>query len=295
MGTAAAQEGILMSLLLGAHCSAAGGPLKAVERARYLESDAMQIFTKNERQWKGRPLDPAETEAFRRARAEAGLIAVVSHDSYLINLASGKPDIAEKSVAAFRDELERADLLGLDGVVSHPGSHTGDGIEAGIARFAERLGAILAAHAGRALALLEVTAGQGTSLGSSFGEIAAILAAIPAKERARVGVCLDTCHAFAAGYDLSTKTGFSAMWREFDRLIGMDRLKCLHLNDSKRELGSRVDRHEHLGKGALGELPFRLLMTSEEFRRVPKIIETEKSDDLHEDVENLAFLRRLAR
>lgn len=284
-----------VGLMLGTHVSVAGGFLKACDRAEFLGVDCAQLFAKNERQWKGKPIAAEDAAGFRERREAIGLAVVVSHDSYLINLASGKEEIVEKSVAAFADELDRADLLGLEWVVTHPGSHTGDGADVGIERFAARLDAILSPRAPGAGVLLEVTAGQGTALGASFEEIARILEGLSPAAKRRAGVCLDTCHAFAAGYDLSTAAGFRSTWKEFDRLIGMDRLKCLHVNDSKKGLGSRVDRHEHIGQGALGELPFRLIMTSEEFRGVPKILETEKSEDLHEDVMNLALLRGFAR
>lgn len=284
-----------MRLNLGAHVSVAGGLAKAVERARFLGIDVAQIFTKSERQWIGKPLDPDEVDAFGTLRHEAGLATVVSHDSYLINLATGKPDGLAKSTAAFADELDRAERLGLLGVVTHPGAHLGDGIEVGIERFATALDGILDRHAGKTKVLLETTAGQGTSLGAKFEEIAAIINGLSAKSRKRVGVCLDTCHAFAAGYDLSTESGFRAAFAAFDRAIGLDRLLCLHVNDSKKPLGSRVDRHEHIGQGLMGETPFRLLMTSAEFRGIPKILETEKSEDMHEDVMNLGLLRGFVR
>lgn len=281
-----------MVLAFGSHMSTSGGVDLALGRAEELELQSCQIFSKNERQWKAKPLEPAVVERFRLELERTGISKLVVHDSYLINLASPKPDIHEKSLAAFRDELERCDLLGIPYLVTHPGAHTGSGIEAGIQQFARSLNVVHdAIPDNRALTLLETTAGQGTTLGRSFGEIAAIIDQVEAKER--VGVCLDTCHIFAAGYDYRTPELYARMMHEFDSTIGLDRLKVIHLNDSRFQLGSNRDRHHHIGKGEIGLEGFRQFVNDSRLVGIPGILETEKDPHGEHDRRNLTTLRDL--
>jgi deoxyribonuclease IV len=282
------------NLLLGAHMSVAGGLDKAIGRGVGVGCTALQIFTKNANQWRAKPLADEDIARFKDTLSASPIAptAVVAHDSYLINL--GSPDDAkwEQSVAAFTDELRRCDQLGVPFLVTHPGAHMGSGEEAGLARVAEGLTRALA-ETERATVLLETTAGQGTHLGHRFAHLARLLELTPPEHLERVGVCLDTCHVFVAGYDLSTPEGYAATWAEFDREIGRDRLRVLHLNDAKKPLGSRVDRHEHLGKGCIGETGFRLIMNDPLLRARPMLLETPKGDDCAEDRENMDFLRGL--
>jgi deoxyribonuclease IV len=282
------------NLLLGAHMSVAGGLDKAIGRGVGVGCTALQIFTKNANQWRAKPLAEEDIARFKDTLAGSPIApaAVVAHDSYLINL--GSPDDAkwEQSVAAFTDEVRRCDQLGVPFLVTHPGAHMGSGEEAGLARVAQGLARALA-ETERTTILLETTAGQGTYLGHRFAHLARLLELTPPEYLDRVGVCLDTCHVFVAGYDISTPEGYAATWAEFDREIGRDRLRVLHLNDAKKPLGSRVDRHEHLGKGSIGESGFRLIMNDPLLRGRPMLLETPKGDDCAEDRENMDFLRGL--
>jgi deoxyribonuclease-4 len=281
-----------MSLDFGSHVSASGGVDRTLQRAVDVGATSCQIFSKNERQWNAKPLDPAVVERFHQERERTGVGQMVVHDSYLINLASPKEDVLGKSLAAFQDELERCDTLDISYLVTHPGAHTGSGVEAGIARFAESLNQIFDVIPGnRAITCLETTAGQGTTLGRTFEEIAQIIEKVEAKER--VGVCLDTCHIFAAGYDIRTQDDYDAVMMEFDRVIGIDRLRVLHLNDSKFGLGMNKDRHEHIGDGAIGIDGFRAVVNDVRLAGLPAILETEKDDAGENDRRNLALLRSL--
>ncbi|HEY64816.1 MAG TPA: deoxyribonuclease IV [Caldilineae bacterium] len=277
---------------LGAHMSIAGGVSKAFDRGEQVGCEAMQIFTKNQNQWRAKPLEPEEVERFYRRQRETGIGPVVAHDAYLINLASPDDALWEKSLKAFIDELERAEALGLLGVVMHPGSHTGAGEEVGLDRIARALDRAHAATQGfRVLTILEITAGQGTNLGYTFEQLAAIRQAVD--DPARVGVCFDTAHALAAGYEFRTPDTYAAMWEHFDEVLGLDLIKCFHLNDSKRDLGSRVDRHTHIGQGYVGLEAFRLLINDPRFDGLPMLLETPKGPDMKEDIENLRVLRSL--
>lgn len=277
---------------LGAHMSTAGGVSKAFERGRSIGCDTMQIFTRNQNRWDSKPLTPEEIERWHAAAASTGIAPVVSHASYLINLGSPDDALWEKSIEAMVDELQRAEALGLLGVVVHPGAHMEQGEEAGIARVIAGLDRVHAATPGfRTLTLLEITAGQGSTLGYRFEHLAAMRQGVAEPER--VAVCFDTCHAFAAGYDLRTPETYAATMAEFDRVIGLELLKCFHFNDSKGTLGNRKDRHEHIGKGGIGLSGFAHILNDPRFVHVPMILETPKSDDMHEDVENLAVLRSL--
>lgn len=279
--------------LLGAHMSVAGGLEKAFTRLGKVGGEALQIFTRNQRQWRAAPVSREEAARFRGAWQEAGQPPVASHGSYLVNLASNKAEAVAKSRAALTEELERCAVLGIPFLVIHPGSHLGDGVEAGIVRLAANLDAVLAASIGTetVTVLLETTAGQGSGLGASFAELAAIIDR--SRHDHRLGICYDTCHAFAAGYDIRTPAAYRKTFDEFDRLLGLDRLKFFHLNDSLKGLGSRVDRHTHIGQGAIGRQGFRLLLNDPCFASHPMTLETPKGDDLAEDIENLAVLRAL--
>lgn len=276
----------------GAHMSIAGGVDKAIDRAETAGCDTVQIFTKNNNQWKARPIAPESAERFTERIEEVGIREVVAHNSYLINMASAKDDLWEKSVDAMRIELERCEFLGVPYLVSHPGSHVGAGEEFGIQRIADALNRLHNDLPGyRVMTLLEITAGQGSALGYRFEQLAEIRARVTEPER--VGFCFDTCHAFAAGYELRTPEGYAETMAAFDEILGLENLKVFHLNDSKRELGSRVDRHDHIGDGFIGLEGFRHLVNDPRFADHAGILETPKSEDLHEDVENLRRLREL--
>lgn len=280
-----------MSLLIGVHVSISGGIDQAVPRAAALGSTALQIFTKNASQWRGKPIGDAEAQAFRRALEASPIRAVVAHDSYLINLAAPPGENRDKSLTAFADELERCALLGVPALVMHPGAHLGAGETVGIARVAEAFRALFAAAPPEVTVLLENTAGQGSYLGRSFEQLAAIMEQVP---NGRFGVCFDTCHAFAAGYDIATAAGCQAVLAEFDRVIGLQYLKAFHFNDSLKGLASHVDRHASIGAGALGTEVFATILRDPRFAAVPKILETPKGDNDELDRVNLALLRQLA-
>jgi deoxyribonuclease IV len=257
--------------------SVAGGLPRAVERARVHGCDALQIFAKNANQWQGRVLPREEVREFRARVRASGIRPVVSHASYLINLAAASEPLRSQSIAAMGDELDRAEALGLMGVVLHPGCYTVGSAAEGLDRIAGALVDLLRERRrGRTMVLLEHTAGQGTSLGATFEQLAAIIART--NDHRRVGVCLDTCHLFASGYDIVSPEGFANTFRQFGRLVGFDRLKAFHLNDSKKPLGSRVDRHEHIGRGCLGLEPFRRIVNDRRFRELPMLLETPKGE-----------------
>lgn len=261
----------------GAHMSVAGGMPRAVERAVVHGCDALQVFAKNANQWQGRPLPADEIAAFRAAVDRAGLVAVVSHASYLINLATEDDQLAERSMTAMADEIDRAESLGLLGAVLHPGAATSGQIGSSLRAIAERLHRLLDARPhGHTKVLLEHTAGQGSTLGSRFEELAEILHAM--NGHPRVGICLDTCHLLASGYDLATEDGYRATFEQFGRVIGFDRLAVFHVNDSKKPLGSRVDRHTHIGEGFVGLEGFRRLVNDPRFAETPMLLETPKGE-----------------
>jgi deoxyribonuclease-4 len=273
--------------------SIAGGCQNALTRGRDVGCDAVQLFTKNASQWKAKPLLPEDVARFQATLEETGYNpdALVVHDSYLINLATPDDTLWEKSIAAFGEELDRAGALGIPGVVTHAGAHMGSGEEAGVTRIAAALDRVLSERPTGSLVLLETTAGQGTCLGYRFEQIASMIE--QSRYPDRIGVCLDTCHVFVAGYDLTTPEGYEGTLLEFDRLIGLDRLKAIHLNDAKKPLGSRVDRHDHIGQGSIGLEAFRLLVNDPRLRHIPMVVETEKGPDGAEDRMNLATLRGL--
>ncbi len=281
-------------LLLGAQMSIAGGVDLAPLRGQEVGCRAIQLFTKSSNQWRARPLPPEEIERYRANLQATGITQAVAHDSYLINLASTDPALHQRSMAAFLEELERAEALGIPHLVTHPGAHMGAGEEAGLRQVSNGLRELLKRTKGyRVQVVLETTAGQGTSLGHRFEQIAILLDQIGLPER--TGVCLDTCHIFAAGYDIRTPDGYADVLGTFDQVVGLSRLKVIHLNDSKKDLGCRVDRHEHIGKGAIGLEAFRCLVTDPRLRGLPMILETPKDGDfVSADRRNLKTLRRLA-
>lgn len=280
-------------LLIGAHMSIAGGIHKAFEHGIRAGCRTLQIFLKNSNQWQGKILTDDDRRMYREAQKESGIAPVVAHISYLINLASPDPALYKKSLEAFIEEMRRANFLGVPCVILHPGSHMGAGPDEGVARVAHALNRALDRVEPPVRILLENTAGQGNGLGHRFEELAAILDEI--RDGGRVGICLDTCHAFAAGYDIRTERRYRQTMREFNRLIGVERIGAFHVNDCKRELGSRVDRHTHIGQGTIGLEAFRCLVTDRRFARIPKILETPKGPDLKEDLMNLATLRALVK
>lgn len=283
--------------------SIAGGLPRAVDRAEAARCAALQIFTKSAGQWRARPLPPEEVDRFRARVRETGIHPVVAHNSYLINVATAQPELRARSIEALGEELDRAAMLGLDGLVMHPGSYTSGREADGLRLIAEALRQILDERPEMPTRiLLEHTAGQGTNLGHRFEHLAEILERLDGSPR--VGVCLDTCHLLAAGYDICTEEGYRRTFEEFDRTVGLERVRAFHLNDSKKPCGSRVDRHEHIGKGCLGLEPFRLLLNDPRFADHAMLLETPKLEtpesrrrsDLDPwDARNLRTLRRLLR
>ncbi len=281
------------TLLLGAHVSTAGGVQNAPARGAEIGAPVIQIFTKQVNRWAERYIDGETARAFREAVARHAIVVAGSHDSYLINLASPDAGLRDRSYRSFCRELERCRALELDFLVTHPGNATDGDRAAGLRRNAEAIGRALAAVDGPTRVLVECTAGQGTALGSSFEELAELLERIGPRHQQRLGVCLDTAHLFAAGYDIAAD--YDGVLGELDRVVGLDRVRLFHLNDSKTALGSRVDRHEAIAKGRLGPVPFRNIMRDKRFRSVPKVIETPKGDaPLRADRRNLQYLRRCA-
>lgn len=274
--------------------SIAGGLHLALERGAAVGCSAVQIFLKNQRQWAAPPLEQAEVRAFHRARRATRIRPVFAHSSYLINLCSPVPVAWRQAVEAFTDELERAEALGLSCVVIHPGSHMGSGLEAGLACVTSALDEVLKRTAGyRVKVALENTAGGGHSVGRTFGELGALLRRSARPER--LGVCIDTCHLFAAGYDIRRAAGYERAMTECAEAVGLRRVLAFHVNDAKAPLGSGLDRHENIGKGRLGLGAFRLLLNDTRFARVPKVLETPKEPAPQADLRNLAVLRGLVR
>lgn len=288
---------------IGAHLSIGGGLPRAVDRAVVSGCETLQIFTKSAGQWRARPLADAEIEEFRRRVTASGVRPVFAHNSYLINVAATNAALRAQSIAALWDELLRASTLGLAGLIMHPGSYTSGTEEDGLRLIGDALGELLSRKRLRTMILLEHTAGQGTNLGHRFEHLATILDRVGWSRR--VGVCIDTCHLVAAGYEITTERGYRDTFRQLDAIVGLDRVRAFHLNDSKRPCGSRVDRHEHIGKGCLGLETFRRLLNDRRFTHTPMLLETPK-DDARErrsiggrleidpyDAMNLATLRSL--
>jgi deoxyribonuclease-4 len=280
-------------ILLGAHMSVAGGVDMAIQRARSINCTAMQMFVKNNMQWFARPLTRDEIARFREHQQRGELLSIFAHANYLINLAATNAQFHANSIRSLSEELVRADQLELPFLVLHPGAHLGAGEEAGLEKIVESIDCVLSGLPKiKTRIALETTAGQGSCLGNKFEHLAYIISRV--RQPKRLCVCLDTAHVFAAGYDIGSETSARKTFREFDRMVGLDRLVAIHLNDSKTARGSRVDRHEHIGKGKIGLPAFRFIMRDRRFREIPKVLETPKGKDLREDVVNLKTLRRLA-
>ena len=281
--------------ILGAHMSIAGGYYKAVEEAHRCGCDCVQLFTKNNNQWRAKPITDQDVEEFKTRLEDLKIGHPLSHSSYLINLASPNDELWKKSIDAFVVELQRAEALGIPYVVLHPGSYVESDETAGIKRIVRALDQVhRRVKDFSSQCLLETTAGQGSNLGWRFEQLAAILQGV--REPERLGVCLDTCHVFAAGYALDTEKSYKATMREFNRLVGVKQIRAFHLNDSRRELGSRVDRHEGIGKGEMGLDSFRYLLADRRFRKIPMYLETPKGMENGKplDVINLQVLRKMA-
>ncbi len=280
-----------MTRLLGAHVSIAGGLDKAFARGLASDCTALQIFTKNANRWQAKPISNDEAAAFAQAWQKSGIGPVIAHDAYLINLASPKDDVWDKSKAALKDELQRCGQLGVTGLVIHPGAHLDSGEASGLDRIRQAFDEILPETPPEVRLLLENTAGQGTYLGGDFAHLAKLLDGFDEK---RFGICFDTCHAHSAGYDLSSRESYTEVMAEFDRLVGLEQIKAFHLNDCVKPCGSKVDRHTHIGQGSIGETGFASLMQDQRFAEVPMLLETPKGDDGDMDRVNLALLRKLA-
>jgi deoxyribonuclease IV len=280
--------------ILGSHMSIAGGYYKAVEAAKKADCDCVQLFTKNNNQWRAKEITNDEAQKFRATLQDLGITHPISHDSYLINLASPDPELWKKSIDAFVVELLRAEQLGISYVVTHPGAYTTSSEEQGLKRVAEALNEVHQQLPNcQSMCLLETTAGQGSNLGAKFDHLAAIINMT--KKPERVGVCVDTCHIFAAGYPLDTPKNYEVTMKELDLIIGIDCVKAFHLNDSLKDLGSHVDRHAHIGRGKMGLEPFRNLLNDRRFTNVPMYLETAKGEEDGEDLDviNLRTLRSL--
>lgn len=277
---------------LGAHMSIAGGVSNAIDRGVKLGCGTIQIFTQNTNRWQGKPVSEPEGALFRGKWKESGLHDIVVHDIYLINLAAPEGELRDKSLVGFAEEMARCARLGIGKIIMHPGSHVGDGEVEGIERIAAAFDSLFESvpeYDGKVL--LETTAGQGTSIGYRFEHLRDIMGSSSYPDR--FAVCFDTCHTFAAGYNIVTEQGYHDVFQEFDDIIGLDRLLAFHLNDSKKGLNCRVDRHEHIGQGAMGLAPFRLLLNDDRFTAVPKVLETPKDSDDALDAMNLKVLRDL--
>ncbi len=280
-----------MTRFLGAHVSVAGGLEKAFANGIDAGCTAIQIFTKNANRWQGKPITDEAAAAFRDAWEASGIDPVMAHDAYLINLASPKGGIWEKSKEALRDELHRCAQLGITDLVMHPGAHLDTGVEIGLERIRQAFREILPDSPPEVRLLLENTAGQGSYLGGDFAHLAELLEGF---DEDRFGICFDTCHAHTAGYDLSTEEGYTKVMAEFDRLVGLEKIRAFHLNDCLKPCGSRVDRHAHIGQGTIGCTGFACLMQDRRFINTPMVLETPKGNDGEMDRINLQRLRQLA-
>jgi len=278
--------------LLGAHMSIAGEVGESLHRGKLIGCDCIQIFTKSSRQWASKPYTEEQIANFKRNQRETGIESVIAHDSYLLNLGAPDETLRKRSVGGFIDELERCEALGVPYLVAHPGAHVGSGVDAGIKTVARSIDEAHAACKGFTTKVaLEITAGQGTVLGSSFEQMAQIFNAVTEHERLRL--CFDTEHAFAAGYDLRSSEGYERTFAELDQHVGIKRLVAFHLNDSLKPFHSRVDRHQHIGKGHLGVEPFDRLLHDPRFFGIPMCLETEPGPDMKDIAEDLVTLRKL--
>ncbi len=293
-GGTMSQRAEVRPVTFGAHQSIGGGICNAITRGQEATCDAIQIFNKSSNQWRARPLGDEEVESFLELVEETGIAVVCSHVSYLINLASPDPALSRKSLASLKEEVKRCGRLQIPNLVLHPGAHVGSGEEKGIERIAENLNRLFDSVPDSSVTVcLETTAGAGSTLGRTFEELAAIIDRVDREER--MGVCIDTCHVFAAGYPLAPPRHYRRTVGQFEEAVGLDRLQVMHLNDSKQDLGSHKDRHEHIGKGEIGLGGFRSVVNDPRLRHVPMILETPKGEDLAEDRENLKLLRSLVR
>jgi len=281
-----------LNQLLGAHTSTEGGVAAALDLASKLGFTAMQIFSKNNNRWSAKPFSEKEINDFKTKHAASIIQFTVVHDSYLINLCASSSEILEKSRTAYLDELNRCEQLGIPYLNFHPGSHMGAGEKEGIKLIAESLNIAHEKTKGfKVNSMIEVTAGQGSTLGYRFEQVREIIDLIEVKNR--MAVCIDTAHIFAAGYDIKSPVSYEETIKEFDEIVGLKLLKCIHMNDSKKPLGSRVDRHEHIGKGFIGKEGFKNIMNDKRLEHVPKVLETPKGKEHLEDVENLKVLKSL--
>ncbi|MCI0530602.1 MAG: deoxyribonuclease IV [candidate division Zixibacteria bacterium] len=279
--------------LLGSHMSIAGGVFNALIKGKAVGCDTIQMFNKSNNQWRAKPLSEEEIAEFKQKQKELNIAPIVSHNSYLINVASPDKELAKKSAEAMLIELQRCETLGIQVLVMHPGSHVGSGEKEGIKRIAEAINWLHDKTPGYQVQIaLETTAGQGSNLGYRFEQLAEIID--HTEQKKRMAVCLDSCHIFAAGYDIRDEKNYHKTMREFDSIIGLERLKAIHLNDSVKDFGSRVDRHAHIGQGKIGKSSFKFLMQDERLRPIPKILETPKDDEGKNDRMNLAILKKLA-
>ncbi len=272
------------ALLLGAHISVNGGLEQAFIRGQSIGCTAIQIFTKSNRQWFCKPLTREAIDLFKKTWANSIIQSVVVHAAYLINIGSSNPEVIAKSTQALKEELSRCEQLGITYLVLHPGSRGTTPEKTSLTQIAEQLDQVLESTPGKTMVLLETMAGQGSNVGYQFEQLATIYQA--SRNKSRIGICFDTCHVFVGGYDMRTKETYERTWKLFDTILGLDLLKLIHINDSKKELGSRIDRHEHIGKGQLGYEPFRLLFNDQRFFDVPKILETPK-EQLADDLANM--------
>jgi deoxyribonuclease-4 len=281
-------------MIFGAHESIAGGVYKAIERGRQATCDTIQIFNKSNNQWLAAQLKPDEVETFFKLIEETGVTVATSHTSYLINIGSPDKALSEKSYRSLKEEMERCQTLKIPNIVMHPGSHVGSGEETGMNTIGEYINRLFnELPDNHVTLLLETTAGQGTNLGYSFEQLAYMIDRVEDKDR--IGVCLDTCHIFAAGYPLVDPKDYKKTMKQFDDIIGLDRLRIIHMNDSLKEFGSHRDRHEHIGKGFIGLDGFRNIVNDKRLKNIPMILETPKGEDLAEDIENLKVLRSLVK
>ena len=278
----------------GAHESISGGVFNAIERGQTATCDVIQMFNKSNSQWRAKKIEQAELDKYFEKIEETGVTVATSHSSYLINIASPDKELNEKSYRSLKEEMERCQMLKIPNLVLHPGSHVGTGEEAGIKRIIKNLNKLFKELKNNNVCLLlETTAGQGSNLGYTFEQIGEMIDGV--KNQDHIGVCLDTCHIFAAGYPISDPKEYKKTMKKFDDIIGIDKLRIIHMNDSKKEFGSRRDRHEHIGKGHIGIEAFRNIVNDKRLKNIPMILETPKEEELKEDIENLKLLRSLVK
>ncbi len=281
-------------MLFGAHESISGGVFTAIERGKLATCDTIQMFNKGNNQWKAKKLEQEEIDKFFKAIQDTGVAVSTSHTSYLINIASPDKKLAAVSLKSLQEEMERCNILKIPNLVMHPGSHVGTGEAEGIKRISDNVNKLFDELENNSVCLLlETTAGQGSHLGYTFEQIAQMIDGV--EDKAHVGVCMDTCHIFAAGYAISDPKDYKATMKNFDDTIGLDKLKIIHMNDSMKEFGSKKDRHEHIGKGHIGLEGFRNIVNDARLKKIPMILETHKEEDLKDDIENLKVLRGLVK